>query len=96
MRHEQTHLDIGHLSLQNFARRLKDEFPSIVEKIGPTLKSRTDKVFAVDAVAQEMNEVYHEQLKVLFDDFVQKLLEENARIDSEENYKYEQKLCPES
>ena len=94
VRHEQTHLDIGHLSLQNFASRLKSEFPNIVKEIGPVLKSKADKVSAADAVAKEMNEAYHMRLKFLFDDFVQKLLEENARIDTDENYEYEQQLCP--
>lgn len=96
VRHEQTHLDIGHLSLQIFARRLKNEFPKIVESIGPRLRSRGDAVIDVDAVAKEINEEYLAQLKVLFNDFVQKLLEENARIDTDENYEAEKRYCPDN
>lgn len=94
VRHEQTHLDIGHLSLQNFARRLKEKFPEVVENIGPVVKSKNDKNLAADSVAKEINEAYRVQLKVLFDDFVQKLMDENARIDTDENYDAEKRLCP--
>ena len=94
VRHEQTHLDIGHLSLQIFARRLKEKFPEIVESIGPVVKSQHEKDLSADNVAKEINEAYRAQLKVLFDDFVQKLLEENSRIDTDENYDAEQRLCP--
>ncbi len=96
VRHEQTHLDIGHLSLQNFAKRLKEEFPKIVESVGPRLKSQGDSVVNADDVAKEINAEYLAQLKVLFDDFVQKLLEENARIDTDENYETEKRLCPDN
>ena len=58
------------------------------------MKLPNEKVLNADDVAKEMNETYHKHLKSLFDDFVQKLLEENARIDNDENYDYEQNLCP--
>jgi len=94
IRHEQTHLDIGHLSLQKFAHRLKKEFSHIADNIGPIIKSPAETDNNADAVAKELNNEYHNQLKVLFDDFVQKLLEENARIDTDENYEEERRLCP--
>lgn len=92
VRHEQTHLDIGHLSLELFAKRLKEEFPEILETVGPEVRTRSEEV-PVNEMSVQMNKTYHNQLKVLFDDFVQKLLSENTRIDSDENYRLERELC---
>lgn len=94
IRHEQTHLDIGHLSLQKFVHRLKKEFSPIVTNIGPIVKLPSENSYNADSAAKELNNEYHSQLKVLFDDFVQKLLEENSRIDTDENYEAERRLCP--
>ncbi|MBQ9271502.1 MAG: hypothetical protein IJ218_04480 [Alphaproteobacteria bacterium] len=92
VRHEQTHLDIGHLSLQLFAQRLKQEFGQILADVGPVIKARAEEV-PINQMSEQMNQTYHNRLKILFDDFVQKLLTENARIDTEENYRKESDLC---
>ncbi|MBR1825734.1 MAG: hypothetical protein IJ770_04015 [Alphaproteobacteria bacterium] len=92
VRHEQTHLDIGHLSLELFVRRLKEDFPHLISEIGPVVKTRSEEI-PIDEMSKQMNTTYHNHLKILFDDFVQKLLAQNAHIDTDENYQKESELC---
>lgn len=93
MRHEQTHLDIGHLSLINFAKQIKERFPSIVQDVGVRLIT-LDEDRKKGNVSNQMNRTYKEQADVLFEKFVQEMTERQMRIDTAESYKDETKMCP--
>lgn len=93
LRHEQTHLDIAHLSLKQFAQKVKRVFPQIVNDVGiKYLSYKADE--SGNATSAKINETYKNQLNVLFNRFVDELTEQQMRIDTPENYKEETALCP--
>ncbi len=93
MRHEQTHLDIGYLSLNQFLQTVKIEFPKIVDKVGVTVIPTSSKITADEASA-ELNDKYRQQMSKLFDSFVKYMTSQQMQIDSVEAYEFEGSLCP--
>ncbi len=93
MRHEQTHLDIGYLSLNQFLQTVKTEFPQIVSKTGVTVLPASSKVSA-DKASTELNDKYRQQLGKLFDSFVKYMTNQQMQIDSIDIYEFEGSLCP--
>ena len=93
LRHEQTHLDISHLALKEFAAQLKEQIPLIIKDIGPIVKNLSDEDDSTQKAAREMNQSYNKQMEVLFELFKKTLEEENGKIDTAENYRFESSLC---
>ena len=93
LRHEQTHLDIAHLSLKKFAQKIKRIFPQIVKDIGFKFVPYKSDISGNDTSAK-INEAYKTQLNTLFNGFVEEMTEQQMRIDTAENYKEETALCP--
>ena len=94
LRHEQTHLDISHLALKEFAKKLKKQVPLIVKDIGPLVKNLSNENDDTKQAAKEINQAYNKQIEVLFELFKKTLEEENGKIDNAENYSFESSLCP--
>ena len=93
MRHEQTHLDIGDLSMQQFLQKIQVIFPRIVKEAGVVIKSADDNVNAVDA-STELNDLYHKRVSGRFDVFVSEMVNQQIRIDTTDSYDFEGSLCP--
>ena len=93
LRHEQTHLDIAHLSLKRFAQKVKRVFPQMVKDIGFKFVPYKSDVNGNETSAK-INEAYKTQLNTLFNGFVEEMTEQQMRIDTAENYKEETALCP--
>lgn len=93
MRHEQTHLDIGSLSLERFVQTLKTSIPDIIKSAGVIVRPMTDKT-AADETSAALNNLYRQKVGVLFNTFVQDMIKQQIRIDSMESYEYEGSLCP--
>lgn len=94
VRHEQTHLDLGHLALYVFALQVQDKLPQIINEVGPRVEADNNKSENLSVIAQYLNQDYHKQLEKLFLQFKDNLDEQNAIIDSIENYQQETMLCP--
>ena len=93
-RHEQTHLDFGHKALSLFAHAIRGEIEKIISDVGPRVEA--DNITgeqALNAVAQNLNQDYQRQMEVLFSAFKKTLEEQNAIIDTPENYLAESLLC---
>ena len=93
VRHEQTHLDLGHSALYFFAQRVKQKLPQIIKDVGPRVESDNNSGENLNMVAQYLNQDYQKQLEELFLQFKENLDSKNAIIDSVENYQYETLLC---
>ena len=94
VRHEQTHLDLGHHALYMLAKSIKKEMPVILNKVTPLVEN-VDTLDGGKSV-REMTDKYQEQVKVYFDDFKKNLEKYNKVIDAHENYVAETKLCDEN
>lgn len=92
LRHEHTHLDIGHQLLTEFVQDLKLQIQQVIENTGVKLVSAEDG--NVRQEGAELNTLYQEQITVLFQHFTDELVERNQVIDTKENYKEESLLCP--
>lgn len=93
MRHEQTHLDIGYLSLNHFMQKVKKEFPKIVKNVGVTVVPASSKDSA-DETSAKLNDKYRQKMGKLFNAFVQDMIKQQMRIDTAESYNFESSLCP--
>lgn len=94
VRHEQTHLDLGHHALYLLAKSIKKEVPTILSKVTP----QVEDIVTLDGgkSVREMTDKYQEQVKVYFDSFKKNLEKYNKVIDAHENYVEETKLCDEN
>lgn len=93
LRHERTHLDIGDLSMQQFLRKMKLLFPRMVKDVGVVVKADDDDFDAQDA-SGELNDSYHKRASSQFNKFVEDMVAEQDRIDTEESYNFSGTLCP--
>ena len=93
LRHEQTHLDIGHLSLKKFARHVKARLPQLVKDAGVRIRLYQHDPNG-DKGRSMLNEAYKFQINVMFERFVKEMTEQQMLIDTPEVYKEETSLCP--
>lgn len=91
LRHEQTHLDLGHRSLYLFAKSLREAMPEILESVPPRVEKADS--FNASSVVKVMTDDYQAQIMIYFDKFKDSLMEQNSLIDSAKNYLEESKLC---
>lgn len=91
VRHEQTHLDLGHHALYLFAKSLRRAEPEILSAVSPVVED----VSSADGnkIAKNMTDAYHEKVKIYFEKFKENLKKYNYIIDTPENYIDETKLC---
>lgn len=94
LRHEQTHLDIGHTSFLELTQRLKQRLIDIVNERGPKIVLKKLYVQDSQAIIQKLMEEYENDLKPLINSYKKKLLEEQMQLDTAENYQRETALCP--
>lgn len=92
LRHEYTHLDIGHQLLTEFAQNLEFQIRQVIENTGVRLVAEAGS--NVRQEGAELNALYQEQIKVFFHHFTDELVKRNQLIDTKENYKEESVLCP--
>ena len=92
VRHEQTHLDLGHHALYLFAKSLRENVPEILVSVNPMIVD-ADSVDG-DKIVKYLTDEYHKKVKEYFEEFKAGLLKYNSLIDTTENYKEETKLCP--
>lgn len=91
IRHEQTHLDLGHHSLYVFAKSLKKAVPQILSAVQPRVEDA--KTVSGAKVVEEMTNAYQNEVKKYFEIFKNNLEQYNALIDTAENYAVESRLC---
>lgn len=89
LRHEQMHVDLAHTSLKLYAMALKARINAIINEAGPQI-SQDDPEEITDSFIQE----YQIRLTAFSELFKATLVEYQFKMDSEENYLAEQKLCP--
>ena len=94
LRHEYTHLDIGHLALQELAHKLKQKLLSVIEQRGSKVVLKNIYLQDSSAIMQKFLQEYELGLRSLMNSHKTKLLEEQAQLDTPENYQRETKLCP--
>lgn len=89
LRHEQTHIDIGYTALDLLLKALSNKLPDIAW-------STTVRVVNVSAdknVLEEINSTYQQQVLTIWDIFKNALDEQHKRLDTQENYIRESKMC---
>lgn len=91
VRHEQTHLDLGHHALFLFAKSLREAVPDILSSTEPIVESVSSANST--KVLQDMTNAYHEKVKTHFEVFKNNLVKYNNLIDTSDNYIDETKLC---
>lgn len=91
VRHEQTHLDLGHYALYLFAKSLRRNEGEIVSSVKPIVESIT--TFDGNRVVKEMTDAYHDRVKIYFEEFKKNLEKYNNIIDTSDNYRQETQLC---
>ena len=94
MRHEQTHLDIGHFAFKQMAYELKKKLQNIINIRGSKIYSYNEYTEDDQSVAQNMLKDYEKSLKITVKILEDKLLRKQAELDTAENYSKETKLCP--
>ena len=92
LRHEQTHLDLGHHALYLFAKSLKGAVPHILSQVSPIVEDM--KTADAPKITQNMTETYQNLVKMYFEKFKNWQQKYNGMIDTLENYAAESKLCP--
>lgn len=91
VRHEQTHLDLGHHALYLFAKSLRQAEPEILAAVKPVVENGTS--FDGNKIVKDFTDAYHAQVKIYFEKFKKNLEKYNSIIDTDENYKDETNLC---
>lgn len=91
VRHEQTHLDLGHHALYLFAKSLRQAEPEILAAVKPVVENGTS--FDGNKIVKDFTDAYHAQVKIYFENFKKNLEKYNSIIDTDENYKDETNLC---
>ena len=89
LRHEQTHADIGHSALYLFAKVAQKQLQKKVAEQGARIVTAEN----VEQSVQEMNLSYQNGISELFAKFTQVLKDEQAELDTAENYAKETALC---
>ena len=87
MRHEQTHLDIGHQVLLMFAQALKVQIPIILDRVGPQVSRQKKETM------KQTGDAYNKKIIELNSVFINALKQKNMELDTHENYSNEDKLC---
>ena len=90
MRHEQTHLQTIAEIFQYYLPALKESFFNSVRQ--NRMVSSTQNVDTTQ-IQEEFKKIYFASLQPVLDKIRADVLEEQAKLDSPENYKYEQSLC---
>ena len=88
LRHEFAHLEIARRGLFLLARTVKKNINKIIEDTGPKISD-----LAPDKVAKELNDEYQDRILPHFAMFQSLMNEEQAKLDTKENYLKEQTIC---
>lgn len=91
VRHEQTHLDLGHHALYMFAKSLREAESEILSSTAPIVENMSS--VDGDKIVKDITDSYHETVKIYFEKFKDNLDKYNYVIDTPENYADETKLC---
>ena len=94
MRHEQTHVDIGHAYFKQMAFELKEKLQSIVNMKSPKIYSYREYNKNNQNMAQKTLQEYEKALRPTVNILQKKLLKQQSLLDTAENYQKETKLCP--
>jgi flagellar capping protein FliD len=93
LRHEQTHLDIGHYAFKQMAYELKKKLKSIIRLRGSRIYNYKEYIKDDQSVAENMLKDYEKSLRTTVKILENKLLRKQAELDTAENYQKETKLC---
>ena len=93
LRHEQTHLDIGHTFLLELAGALKQKLIKTVNEYGARAVLKNIYIQDDTAIIQKMLKDYENSLKPIMNSYNEKLLDEHAQLYTPDNYRYETSLC---
>lgn len=94
LRHEYTHLDIGHTALLELAPRLKQCLTDVIAERGSKVVLKSIYLQDSQAIMQKMIQEIETGLKPLVSLYKKKLLAEQSQLDTPENYQRETALCP--
>ena len=86
VRHEQQHLDLAHIYLQRYVKELEKRVPLMIKETGPLLSLSSNP-------EKGLLQIYQEKLDVMFDFYFNEWRENTRKMDSNENYERESRLC---
>ncbi|MBQ7304371.1 MAG: hypothetical protein IJW75_05620, partial [Alphaproteobacteria bacterium] len=90
VRHEQTHAQIARTAVEHYLPIIGKRFIEFVRK--NAIAGRTSPIDHWRARA-ELHEKYYDIIDLLIKELYKKIDKENAKLDNDENYRYEYKLC---
>ena len=90
VRHEQTHAQIARTAVEHYLPIIGKRFIEFVRK--NAIAGRTSPIYPWRARA-ELHEKYYDIIDLLIKELYKKIDKENAKLDNDENYRYEYKLC---
>lgn len=90
VRHEQVHQQINIAALEYFIPLIYEQIKTIVRNIRPLyLPPQGD----TKAATNEMTAFYAQKINLLVDEFKQKILDEQRKLDNREQYQLESEVC---
>ena len=93
LRHEQTHEQINVETLEYYMPIIKDRFLAAVKKY--SLASRPKDDIPLETVQKGLEKKYLEAINPILDELNNEINKEQVKLDTKEQYDYEQSLCPE-
>lgn len=90
LRHEQTHQQINKTALDYFLPLFYEAAAKISAEIKPV---NVANISDIDKASAQLTEEYNRKLSPLLDFFKQQLLQEQLKLDSQNNYQHENTLC---
>lgn len=89
LRHEYTHVDIGHTAFNMLIRALYKQLPEFAAKTAVRVMAPDD----IDEQAERLNQDFQDQVLMLWQVFINTLNQQHELLDTRENYKREGSLC---
>ena len=90
VRHEQTHAQIARTAVEHYLPIIGKRFIEVVRK--NAIAGRTSPIYPWRARA-ELHEKYYDIIDLLIKELYKKIDKEDAKLDNDKNYRYEDKLC---
>ena len=86
VRHEQQHLDLANIYLRRYVKELAKRVPLMIKETGPLLSLSPNP-------EKGLLQIYQEKLEVIFNFYFNEWRENTRKMDTDENYERESRLC---
>ena len=90
LRHEQQHQQISVMVLEHFAPQI---YKAMAQKLAQSVPVSVKNDAEADVLTEALNEEYWQYFSALTEQLRDVLLKEQKKLDSRQNYEYEDKLC---